>query len=159
MLVECVKCGADRSGVAEGEPCPACGEAVVAAEAAGPGEAAQPAPEQDAGGEGPAAAVESSSGDWVDDTSPDSEERLKPADLEAWRKSRGTTRENPPVRQPPPGLRPSRRSTTGGRGVPQVQVPPPPPMDFTPAPELVSDATPATGICYSEWGSLGAIAS
>ena len=48
------------------------------------------------------------------------------------------------MRQPPPGLRPSSRSTTGGGSKPSpVTVPPPPPMDFTPAPDLVSDATPA----------------
>ncbi len=41
------------------------------------------------------------------------------------------------MRQPPPGLRPSRRSTTGNR-VSAVQVPPPPPMEYTPVPDLVT---------------------
>jgi hypothetical protein len=137
-MLECARCGADRSGVASGEPCPKCGEASGGAEAASAAPAGEPAA-PDAGGEG-RAPVEA--GDWVDDTSPDSEERLKPADLEAWRRKTAGSRDAPPVRQPPPGLKPSRRlSTAGGRGS-AVHVPLPPPMDFTPAPELVSEATP-----------------
>src|SRR5687768_3493302 len=145
-MLECPKCGADRSGAADGEPCPKCGEvAGSGAEAASPAQAVEPAAAPpDAGGEG-RAAVGAGGSDWTDDTSPDSEERIKPADLEAWRKSTGAAREVP-VRQPPPGLRPSRRSSTGGgnRASP-ITVPPPPPMEFTPVPDMVSDATPAPG--------------
>ena len=61
------------------------------------------------------------------------------------------------MRQPPPGLRPSRRSTTGGRGVPLVQVPPPPPMDFTPAPELVSETTTPASDLVSTAPSMPAV--
>src|SRR5262245_973956 len=121
-MLECSKCGADRSGVASSEPCPKCGEAVGGAEAEGEGPAAAP----DDGGEGRGQV--DGGGDWSDDTSPDSEERLKPADLDAWRRKTASPREAPPVRQPPPGLRPSRRGSTG-RG-PSVQVPLPPPMEF-----------------------------
>src|SRR5262245_59850948 len=105
-MLECAKCGADRSGLVQGAPCSRCGEALPATIADG-GQDVAVAADTSSGGE--VASALKAGGDWTDDTSPDSRDRLPPGDLDAWRRSAGA-RVAPPVRSPPPGLRPSRRA-------------------------------------------------